>query len=91
MISCSTAETPATPSRSFDRVAAVLHARVEQVRERRGEKGKGGEAVDVVEHDLVVEHDRPDKAHLEAKPRPDLGGAEVGQLALGNGVEAHRE
>ena len=53
---------PARAVAQLEPVAAVLRAGVEQVRERRGEKGKCGVAVDVVEHDLVVEHDRPDKA-----------------------------
>ena len=80
---CATAELQA--------VSRVDHSGAERPRERGSKQHQRREAIDLVQHHLVVEHDGPGQPHVQAKVRLHSRRAECGLARLRIGVHARRD
>ena len=82
---------PARAITEPESVQPVPRSRADQSRKRRGEQQERREAVDLVHHDLVVEHHGSGQPHVQATVRLDSRRAEGGLACLRVGVKAHRD
>ncbi len=72
----------------LETVPRVKEPGAERPGERRGEQHPRRGAVDLVQHDLVVEHDDAGQLHVQDAVRPDFRRAEGLIARLGDGVNA---